>query len=298
MNNFNNYLKEKKIIFEHRLKEVADNILKETPYELKESILYSLFAGGKRLRPILTYAVTEVLGGNLKDALTIGCALEFIHTYSLIHDDLPAMDDDDYRRGKLTNHKKFGEGIAILAGDALLTEAFNILTKKELYENFDYYKIIDIINFLSLSAGANGMVGGQSLDLIYENKSINQKIVQQIHINKTAKLITASIYAGARLSSEDFELIEKFKKFGFNIGLAFQIVDDILDITGTLDQLGKSSKSDEKKNKATYPSIFGINKSKEIVDNLIEDAKKQIIFLANKGENLYNIATFIKERIY
>jgi geranylgeranyl diphosphate synthase type II len=296
MTDFNIYLQDKKIIVEQRLRECTDIILQHTPLQLKEAMLYSLFAGGKRLRPILTYAAAESLGGNLQDALTAGCAIEFIHTYSLIHDDLPAMDDDDYRRGKLTNHKKFGEGMAILAGDALLTEAFNIITNKEFFENFNYSAILDITNFLAQCAGANGMVGGQSLDLIYENACAGESVVEEIHINKTAKLIIASIFAGARLSTNNSHIINKFKKFAFNIGLAFQIIDDILDITVSMEQLGKS-KSDKKKNKTTYPSVFGLDRSKEIADNLTAQAKKEIDFLKEKGAVLNSLTDFIIERI-
>ncbi len=296
MNNFKTYLQNKKNIVEKRLEEVVDVILKDTPDQLKEAMLYSLFAGGKRLRPILTYATAEVLDGNLKNALTAGCAIEFIHTYSLIHDDLPAMDDDDYRRGKLTNHKKFGEGIAILAGDALLTEAFNILTNRKLFENFESNKFVDIINFLSQCAGANGMVAGQVLDLIFENIRAEKEDVEKIHINKTAKLIMASIYTGARLSTNNLEIIEKLKNFGFHIGLAFQIIDDILEITSTVEELGKS-KSDEKKHKTTYPALYGIDDSRMIAKQLINNAKNEIIFLKEKGTILNNLADFIIERI-
>ncbi len=297
MNNFVKYLKDKQSIVEQRLKEIAEIILQDTPEKLKEAMLYSLFAGGKRLRPILTYAVAESLNGNLKDALTVGCAIEFIHTYSLIHDDLPAMDDDDYRRGKLTNHKKFGEGMAILAGDGLLTEAFNILTNRELFINIDCVTMLDIANFIAKCSGASGMVGGQALDLLYENIDADEYVVKEIHINKTAKLITASIYSGARISTDRDEIIKKFINFGYKVGLAFQIVDDILDITGNLEQLGKSSKSDEKKNKSTYPSIFGIDKSKEIAGDLIYNAKKEISFLKEKGDILNHLSDFIQERM-
>ena len=291
------YLKKVKGIIDNKLIEILDLISENTPEILYKSMRYSLEAGGKRLRPILTYATAEALNGNLNDALVLGCAIEFIHTYSLIHDDLPAMDNDDLRRGKPTNHKVFGEAIAILTGDALLTEAFYILSNKNFFSSIDYEKLIQIINFLSKSVGSNGMVGGQVYDLIYEKKDVTENEVKNIHINKTAKLITASIYTGAVLSTEDNNTIEKLKNFGEKIGLAFQIIDDVLDLTTDSKTLGKDAGSDLEKEKATYPKIFGIEKSREIAKGLMIDGLNDIKFLGEKGNILKGIANYFIERI-
>ena len=291
------YLSDKKKIIDNRLKDLFIKISENIPSILADSIKYSLFAGGKRIRPILTYTACDSLSGDCSDAITVGAAIEFIHTYSLIHDDLPAMDDDDYRRGKLTNHKVFGEGIAILAGDALLTEAFNILTDRSLYCSIDLDTIIDITNFISSASGSFGMVGGQVYDLIFENKEITFDELNKIHNNKTGKLLTASVYAGARIATSDFNILKSFIKYGQNIGLVFQIIDDILDVTGTFENLGKSAGSDIKKNKATYPALVGLDKSKKIANNLTEEAIEIIAFLEEKGETLKELATFMLNRI-
>ena len=297
MNNIEIYLKEKKEIFDKKIVEILNEISDNISELLHKSMKYSLEAGGKRLRPILTYATAEALNGNLDDALTVGCAIEFIHTYSLIHDDLPAMDNDDFRRGKPTNHKVFGEAVAILAGDALLTDAFFILSNEKFFKTKDYKKILMIINFIAKSAGSNGMVAGQILDLINEKKDIDEDIVKNIHINKTAKLITAAIYSGAVLSTEDEKIIEKLKNFGIKIGLAFQIIDDILDLTSDFKTLGKDIKSDISKEKATYPKVFGLDKSKKIADDLIIAAINGIDFLGEKGKILKSIAEYFIKRV-
>ncbi len=291
------YLSNKKKIIDNRLKVLFIKTSENIPKILADSIKYSLFAGGKRIRPILTYTACDSLNGDCADAITVGTAIEFIHTYSLIHDDLPAMDDDDYRRGQLTNHKVFGEGIAILAGDALLTEAFNILTDRSLYCSIDSDTIIDITNFISCSSGSSGMVGGQVYDLIFENKEITFDELNKIHNNKTGKLLTASVYAGARIATCDSDILKNFIKYGKNIGLVFQIIDDILDVTGTFENLGKSAGSDIKRNKATYPALVGLDKSKKIASDLTEEAIETIGFLKEKGKTLKELATFMLNRI-
>ncbi len=291
------YLKDKKQLFDKKIIEYLNQISSEIPEILYKSMKYSLEAGGKRLRPILTYATCEALDGNTFDAITVGCAIEFIHTYSLIHDDLPAMDDDDLRRGVPTNHKVFGEAIAILAGDALLSDAFYILSEKNFYKSIDNEKIVKIIKFLSKSIGSSGMVGGQVYDLIYEKKDVNEEDVKKIHINKTAKLITASIYSGAVIATDEEWKIDKLKNFGEKIGLSFQIIDDILDLISDSETLGKDAKSDLKKEKATFPKVFGLEKSKEIAVNLINEAKREIEFLKEKGEILRDIANYFIERV-
>jgi len=297
MQDFNEYLKEKKEIFEKRLFEIFDVVTENSPEILKKSMRYSLEAGGKRLRPILTYSVSEALGGNLHDALTIGCAIEFIHTYSLIHDDLPAMDNDDYRRGRLTNHKVFGEAVAILAGDALLTDAFFILSNSDFYEEISKEKQLKIIEIISKAVGSTGMVAGQVLDIIFENKFFTKDEVDKIHQNKTAKLIEASCLSGAIISTNDSMKIEKIRNFGFKIGLSFQIVDDLLDVIGDEKSLGKKVGKDMEKGKATYPACMGVEKSKEIAEKLVSEAKKEIEFLGEKGKILSSIADFFVKRV-
>ena len=295
--NLKDYLKEKKEYFDKKLIEILDDISKNVPEILYNSMRYSIEAGGKRLRPILVYSTVEALDGDIKDATVVGCAIEFIHTYSLIHDDLPAMDDDDFRRGKPTNHKVFGEGIAILAGDALLTDAFFILSNKNYFNTTNEKKILKILNFISKATGSSGMVAGQVLDLIYEKHDVNEEIVKNIHFNKTSKLITASVYSGAIIGTENNAHIEKLKKYGEKIGLAFQVVDDILDLTSDTETLGKDAKSDLLKEKATYPKVFGIEKSKEIAESLINEAIEEISFLGENGRILTEIAQYFIKRV-
>ncbi len=292
-----NYLKDKKQLFDKKIIEILNSISTGVPEILYKAMKYSLEVGGKRLRPILTYATCEALEGDTDDAITVGCAIEFIHTYSLIHDDLPAMDDDNLRRGMPTNHKVFGEAIAILAGDALLSDAFYILSEKKFFKSLNSEKIVKIISFLSKSIGSSGMVGGQVYDLIYEKKPVTEQDVKKIHINKTSKLITAAIYSGAVIAEDEVWKIEKLKIFGEKIGLSFQIIDDILDLISDSKTLGKDAKSDLKKGKATYPKVFGLEKSKEIAINLINEAKKEIEFLKDKGKVLTGIANYFIERV-
>jgi geranylgeranyl diphosphate synthase type II len=265
-----------------------------TPSMLHESVLYSLTAGGKRLRPILCISSYESCGGK-EDITAYATAIEFIHTYSLIHDDLPAMDNDDLRRGKPTNHKIFGEAIAILAGDGLLTEAFRILSNPE-YANVKPINLLKVISEISYSAGLYGMVGGQAYDLISEGKEPDKEVVEFIHLNKTAKLISASVKSGAILADAEDEKIKRMETYGLSIGLAFQIVDDILDIEGTTEQLGKPKGSDEKKGKMTYPRVYGIESSKEKAKNLIEQALGEIEIFGPKAEPLREIAKYIVKR--
>ncbi len=295
--NLKDYLKEKKEYFDKKLIEILDDISKNVPEILYNSMRYSIEAGGKRLRPILVYSTVEALDGDIKDATVVGCAIEFIHTYSLIHDDLPAMDDDDFRRGKPTNHKVFGEGIAILAGDALLTDAFFILSHKNYFNTTNEKKTLKILNFISKATGSSGMVAGQVLDLIYEKHDVNEEIVKNIHFNKTSKLITASVYSGAIIGTENTAHIERLKKYGEKIGLAFQVIDDILDLTSDTKTLGKDAKSDLLKEKATYPKVFGIEKSKEIAKNLINEAIEEISFLGENGRILTEIAQYFIKRV-
>jgi geranylgeranyl diphosphate synthase type II len=255
---FIEYLAAKKAIIDSAL----DNYLPAEdlkPEVIHKAMRYSVFAGGKRLRPILMLASSEAVGGSPADVLPAACAMEMIHTYSLIHDDLPAMDDDDYRRGRLTNHKVFGEAIAILAGDALLTNAFHLLTLCS--DNFSSDLVMRVIAEISAAAGTFGMVGGQVADVEAEGKEISREDLDFIHSNKTGALFIASVRCGAILAGADAEQLEALTAYGRHLGLAFQIKDDILDITGDSAKLGKAVGSDVRKKKATFPALYGLEES-------------------------------------
>lgn len=282
--NINTYLKKQKIIVDKALKKYFLKNVDE-PAILNAAMRYSVFAGGKRLRPILCIVACDVCGCVEKNVLPTACGLEMIHTYSLIHDDLPAMDDDDYRRGKLTSHKKFGEAIAILAGDGLLTKAFEIIDSR-------------VVKEIALAAGTKGMVGGQAVDIESEvgsQKSEVKKKIDFIHIHKTAKMIEVSLKAGAILSNASREKIKALSDYGMEIGLAFQVVDDILDITGNKKKLGKAG-SDVKNKKLTYPAVYGIKYSREKAEKLIEIAKKDLKIFGKKAVMLENLAEYIIRR--
>lgn len=261
---------------------------------LMKSMDYSLMLGGKRIRPILAMATCDLLGHAPTDALPAACALEMIHTYSLIHDDLPSMDDDDLRRGKPTNHKVYGEAIAILAGDGLLTEAFSCLSDPR-WTLSDHSKI-RVIHTISEAAGAKGMVAGQVLDLEHEGKECNEQQLENIHLHKTGKLILASILAGAHCASAGTEQLQTLDTFGRKIGLAFQIADDVLDITATTEQLGKNAKSDLKKNKSTYPSLIGLEASKAKAEKLLKESIELISTFGPRSQFLKDLATLIVHR--
>ncbi len=241
------------------------------PQVIYDSMRYSMFAGGKRLRPILTLAACEAVSGDSKKALPVACAIEMIHTYSLIHDDLPAMDNDDFRRGKLTNHKAFSEAIAILAGDALLTKAFQIIAKT-LDEQVESATVLKLIEEVSIAAGAEGMVGGQVADMEAEGKRISAEELEYIHTHKTGALLQVSIRAGAIVGGASQQQLQHISEFAAKIGLAFQIQDDILDLIGDQQKLGKKVGSDLINDKATYPVLFGLERSKETVVELTKEA--------------------------
>lgn len=264
------------------------------PSILHDSVLYSLTAGGKRLRPILCIAAYEACGGR-ENIVPYATALEFIHTYSLIHDDLPAMDNDDLRRGKPTNHKVFGEAIAILAGDGLLTEAFSILSNTT-YAKISPKTLLKVIYEISNAAGLRGMVAGQALDLISEGKEPDRETVEFIHLHKTAALIRASVKAGALLAETTEDNVSQFEKYGESIGLAFQIVDDILDIEGTTEEMGKPKGSDIERGKMTYPRVFGIEESRKKAKELVDTAIELLKDFGEKAEPLREIARYILKR--
>ncbi|MBW2630365.1 MAG: polyprenyl synthetase family protein [Deltaproteobacteria bacterium] len=262
--------------------------------EISESMRYTLFAGGKRIRPVLCMASAETVGGSANTVLPVACAIEMIHTYSLIHDDLPSMDDDDYRRGKPSNHKAFGEGVAVLAGDALLTEAFCLLSGRT--PGISPEKSLSIIHEISTTAGFQGMIGGQMADLRAEGKEVDMERVNYIHTHKTQALITVSIRAGAIVASASEDDMNALSEYGRKTGLAFQIADDILDIESCREILGKDTGSDEGSKKATYPALIGLKESKEKTRKLVEDALSDISRFDEKAEPLRMIARFIAER--
>jgi geranylgeranyl diphosphate synthase, type II len=290
--NLDRYLKEKQILVETAL-DASLPIAK--PARIYESMRYSLLAGGKRLRPILCLATCELMDGTVEMAMPTACALEMIHTMSLIHDDLPAMDNDDYRRGKLTNHKVYGDDIAILAGDGLLAYAFEYVALET--KNVPPERIIEVIARLGNTVGAAGLVGGQVLDLESEGKTdITAEILSFIHTHKTGALLETSVVSGAILAGAPKSEITKLSRYAQNIGLAFQIVDDILDITATDEQLGKTAGKDLVAQKATYPSIWGLEKSRAKAQELVNDAIAQLEDYSTAAEPLRAIANFIVTR--
>jgi len=263
-----------------------------------ETLRYSLFAGGKRVRPILCLAAARMVSGGpeIDEAvLPVACALECIHTYSLIHDDLPAMDDDDLRRGKPTSHAVYGEAAAILAGDGLHCYAFDLLSKGD-YDDIPARDRLEIISVVSRAAGPLGMVGGQYLDVINEGREISYDLLRTIHRSKTGMLITASVLTGGIAAGANSEQRNHLEKYGNAIGLAFQIVDDILNVESTSEQLGKAAGSDARRGKATYPAIFGLERSREMAGEAVAHAIQSIEYFGNGAEPLRGIARYIIER--
>ena len=288
----NSYLKEHQELVEVALDK---SIILAKPQKIYEAMRYSLLAGGKRLRPILCLASCKLMGGTLSMAMPTACALEMIHTMSLIHDDLPAMDNDDYRRGKLTNHKVYGDDIAILAGDGLLAYAFEYVATET--KDVPTDRLIKVIAKLGRTVGPAGLVGGQVLDLESEGRTdITAEVLSFIHTHKTGALLETSVVSGAILAGASEDDIAKLSKYAQNIGLAFQIVDDILDITATDEQLGKTAGKDLVAQKATYPSIWGLEKSQEQAQNLINDAMAQLESYGKNADPLIAIAKFIVTR--
>jgi geranylgeranyl diphosphate synthase type II len=269
----------------------------EIPERLREAMDYSLLAGGKRMRPVLVLAAAESLSASADAAMPVACAVEMIHTYSLIHDDLPAMDNDDYRRGRLTNHKVYGEAMAILAGDALLTHAFHHVVQSAYRYGVPASQVLMIIEEMSALAGARGMVGGQAADILGEQGITSLSQLEYIHAHKTSDLIIFSLKAGGRIADAADHQLRALEQFGSNIGLAFQIQDDILDVVGDEKKLGKPIKSDEKAQKVTYPYFIGVDASKDKVKQLTMDGKEMILHAGfPKPERLLEIADFLMKR--
>lgn len=267
------------------------------PETLYEAMRYSLLAGGKRLRPILCLATCELVGGSIALAMPTACALEMIHTMSLIHDDLPAMDNDDYRRGRLTNHKVYGEDVAILTGDALLTYAFEHVATQT--QGADPNQLLRVVAGLGKAVGGEGLVGGQIVDLASEgNPDVSLETLTYIHNHKTAALLEISVTSGAMLASASEDDIDHLRQYAQRIGLAFQIVDDILDITSTPETLGKSVGKDITAQKVTYPSLWGLDESRRQAGQLIESAKESLAGFGDLRLPLLAIADFIVARTY
>jgi geranylgeranyl diphosphate synthase type II len=288
------YLKEKKDLVDAFFRVYFSEARR--PEILQEAMLYSLFAGGKRIRPVLALASYEACGGDAADIVPYASTLELIHTYSLIHDDLPAMDNDDLRRGKPTNHKVYGEAVAILAGDALLTEAFAILSDPSLGRKMRESDLLKAAREIAKASGMNGMVGGQVQDMLSENSEPDMDTLEFIHRCKTAALIRASVQIGAILSCSGEREIDAMTGYGSNIGLAFQVIDDILDIEGETEVLGKPKGSDEKKKKMTYPRLYGIEKSREKAKELVRSAIASLVPFGEKAEPLREIARYLLDR--
>ena len=264
------------------------------PRPLFEAMSYSLSAGGKRLRPILMMAAYEVSGKSGKEILPFACAMEMVHTYSLIHDDLPAMDDDDLRRGKPTCHKVFGDAIAVLAGDGLLTEAFHVLSEED--EEWPASVRLAVIHEFAEAAGVYGMVGGQAMDILSEHKEVDLETVRFIHTRKTGAIIRASVRVGALLAGADDVSLGALTRYGERIGMAFQIVDDVLDVEGDTELLGKATGADGKLEKATYPHVVGLSASKDQAKQLIDSAISSLEPFGNKAAPLRGIADLVLKR--
>jgi geranylgeranyl diphosphate synthase, type II len=265
------------------------------PETLHRAMRYSVFAGGKRLRPVLVFAGAETVGGRPDDVMPTACAVEMIHTYSLIHDDLPAMDNDDFRRGAPTNHKVFGEALAILAGDALLTLAFRLLADN-VPAAANGSRLRDVLVEIADAAGSPGMVGGQVADIECEGKPADAEIVDYIHTHKTAALIRASIRAGAILSGAPPAQLDALGVVGGALGLAFQIMDDILDVTATTAELGKTAGKDQAQQKATYPAVHGIEASRRRAQALVAEAHAALAPFGPRSHPLRELGTFMIER--
>jgi geranylgeranyl diphosphate synthase, type II len=288
------YLKSRQRLIDHAL----DRFLpKETaaPPTIHKAMRYSLFAGGKRLRPILCLAAAEGCRGKATAALPLACAMECIHTYSLVHDDLPSMDNDDFRRGRATCHKVFGDGIAVLAGDALLTVAFEIAARTRPTRR---YSMAEILREIAVAAGSRKLIAGQVADLEAEGKKVSRDELRYIHENKTSAMITTSIRLGAMSANADAKKLRALTKFGHSLGLAFQVIDDILDVTQTTEKLGKSAGKDVAAKKATYPAAIGLDASRAEARRLTKNAQGALKIFGNEADPLRGLANYLLAREY
>ena len=290
---FDQYLKSRQKIVERELAKRA----KFKGYgKLGEAMQYALLDGGKRLRPILVLAACEAVGGKAEAAYPAACAIEMIHTYSLVHDDLPAMDDDDLRRGRPTTHKKYDEATAILVGDALLTQAFTLLTDPKAGVPLSDKTRAELVLVLSRAAGWQGMVGGQALDMAAEKREISLKELRALHAAKTGALLCASLSLGAIVGGAKPAQRKALERYGLDIGLAFQVVDDILDVTADTATLGKPAGSDQGHDKSTFPKLLGLEKSRKEATRLIGAAKKELTSFGKRAEPLAALADYIGAR--
>ncbi len=291
------YLEEKKARVDRALE---GYLPEEGPYppSLIRAMRYSVFSGGKRLRPILTLAGAEVVGGDPEQALPVACAIEMIHTYSLIHDDLPAIDDDDFRRGRASSHKVFGEAIAILAGDALLTHAFQLMTSREVLAEAEPDRVLDVVHDIARASGVEGMVGGQTVDVESEGKTPEASLVEYVHTRKTGALIRASVRAGGVLGGGDGRQVEALSLYGRKLGLAFQIVDDILDVEGDASRMGKPTGSDARRRKITYPGAVGLEAAKGHAGLLIGEATQALSTFGPRAAMLQRLAEYVLARTH
>ncbi|PLY00064.1 MAG: polyprenyl synthetase [Desulfuromonas sp.] len=289
------YLRERTALVERSLLQVLPP--RETrPRRLHEAMHYSMFAGGKRIRPILMLAACEAIGGDVRKVLPAACAIEMIHTYSLIHDDLPAMDDDDFRRGNPTSHRVYGEALAILAGDALLTEAFVLLSDPKSWPEVDSQVVCQVMHLLSAASGAAGMVGGQVVDIESEGQRISQDELEYVHRHKTGALILAALEVGGLIGGAGEAAMTALQDYGKAVGLAFQVADDVLDVVGDQQELGKDVGSDEERGKATYPTLMGLDGACDYAQNLKQKALEALEPLGTEATPLREIARYIVDR--
>lgn len=265
-------------------------------YIIYDAMKYSLAAGGKRLRSVLALSVCELLGGNKNDVLPYACAIEMIHTYSLIHDDLPAMDNDDYRRGIPTNHKVFGDAVAILAGDALLNKAYELMISHIMQTGEHSKDYARAMNVIAVSAGAEGMILGQTIDIESEGKTISNETLEYMHRCKTGALIKAPVLAAASICAATPDEYECLGKYAESIGLAFQIKDDIMDVKGSLEQMGKPAGSDAAANKSTYVTLYGLDRAMELLNETVSQAADSLACFGSRAAFLKDLAFFIRDR--
>jgi geranylgeranyl diphosphate synthase type II len=289
------YLQEQKALVDEALARYLPGE-EHYPPAIFQAMRYSVFAGGKRVRPILAIAAAEALGGTAADVLPLACALECIHTYSLIHDDLPALDDDDYRRGRLTNHKVFGEANAILAGDALLTFAFELMGDARHWPQFVPERVVQVMHEVAYAIGTFGMIGGQVVDLQMEGQDIDLPALQYIHAHKTGALIRTSVRSGAILGGGSPAAVEALTHYGTHIGLAFQIMDDILDVRGDEQLMGKALRKDDARRKATYPRLVGLAESEVRAQAAVTASIAALDIIGERGAVLRDLAHFIIAR--
>ena len=286
------YLQEQKMLVDEALARYLPGE-EHYPPAIFQAMRYSVFAGGKRLRPILAIAAAEALGGTAAEVLPLACALECIHTYSLIHDDLPALDNDDYRRGRLTNHKVFGEANAILAGDALLTFAFELMGNERHWQRFVPERVVQVMHEVAYAIGTFGMIGGQVVDLEMEGQDIDLPALQYIHAHKTGALIRTSVRSGAILGGGSPAAVEALTDYGTHIGLAFQIMDDILDVRGDEQLMGKALRKDDERRKATYPRLVGLTESEVRARAAVTAGIAALDPIGQQGDVLRDLAQFI-----